>query len=411
MKRIIKCSVPPRQCGGALLVIVFLLLAMAFGMLLATLPKAKNHDNFATSQLNEAKWGLLNLAFGRQDDPDRHAPPGLLPFPDRRKDGNYDGFSDCPASGTALTHRNRLGLLPRFGEDDGLVDKPGNPHGDRGRGMDICLRHEARGADIAPLDPSNAPIWYAVSANVVFDTLNWDYPTLTISSVLSDTPAYPWLTICGPGGAVISTKAVMVLLAPAAPVGRQDRSAATPGAAAFLDATRLGGNGICGGIQSNSDAPNSTSAAWTFVQAPAATDFNDRLVYIETARYSDLLAARVGDATRRWLDAFHTAFGQFPDAADGSASDSACLAGLHAGRIPLTEGNCTALAGRPLPAAPAWMGTHGDNSGWYRQIGYRKYDNDHASIHFEGCEIVHELSWEGASSHLAKTHAAHCRTG
>ena len=96
-----------RQRGVVLLVMLaVLLLGSAFFLVqrLNLASEAMLRDETTEHALAEARAALLGWALGH---PGR---PGMLPYPDRNADGNYDGSSDCPsgalANGLIMSYSN-----------------------------------------------------------------------------------------------------------------------------------------------------------------------------------------------------------------------------------------------------------------------------------------------------------------
>jgi hypothetical protein len=107
-----------RQRGVALLATLGLGLLLGTALLLNRfnhLVANGNSREAATARsLAEAKRALIAWAVTVPSVGGRPTTPGLLPFPDRNRDGNYDGKGDCVTFG--LNDSHLLGRLPWAGD-------------------------------------------------------------------------------------------------------------------------------------------------------------------------------------------------------------------------------------------------------------------------------------------------------
>jgi hypothetical protein len=259
--------------------------------------------------LAEAKAALLGWALAH---PDR---PGMLPYPDRNGDGNYDGDSDCPAG--AVNSSMRLGRLPWLGQDSPCVAP-------------------LKGVGTSVTDGTGQRLWYAVSANVLYKPAAGGYPV--INSELLNTST-GWLTVLDEHGATLSNRVAAVILAPGAPLSGQNRAGAAPGPADYLDTVTIGGASY-----SNADFDD------IFIAARRGDGFNDELIYVTADELVPLVERRIVREARQCLVAYAaTSAGKYPWAArldGGAAPDYGGDFGSTFGRIPSAL-NVDASAGTP----------------------------------------------------------------
>lgn len=247
------------QQGAALLLLMLLVLIGVSSVVMVNLSNPSGHlmqTDDSMKNLRKARELLLGWAVSH---PDR---PGLLPLPDLNGDGNYDGNSDC--LNTPLNAASLLGKFPW-------------------RTQEAPCPTPFRGIGSNPADATGETLWYAVSANVVYNAATGQYPK--INSELRSTNT-GWLTVIDESGVVLSNRVAFVLLAPAGTVPGQVRGGATPSASQYLDSVTVNGQ-----TQSNSDLDQ------IFVRAKTQDSFNDLLIYVTI----DELIARVGNRMLRDL--------------------------------------------------------------------------------------------------------------
>jgi len=227
--------------------------------------------------------------------------PGLLPFPDRRRDGNYDGKSDCVTFG--LNESHLLGRLPVLGEAKPCPS--------------VLL-----GIDIR--DGAGERLWYAVSRNLILRRGRG-----SINPGLGDpgSAAYSWIRVRDRRGDVVTDSGrgeplvlAAVLIAPGTAVNGQNRSKTAPGAAEFLDSVSIGGitfsNSDSDGCQDAVPAPCGTrSLGEEFIavpDAPVGSGFNDQVAYITVAELMRAVEKRVLGEVAVALYRYRDAFGAYP---------------------------------------------------------------------------------------------------
>lgn len=269
-----------REKGMALLGIVFLLGMATTAYVLYSLNASElkiEREKITTQALSEAKSALIAWAVSNPSQ------PGMLPYPDRNNDGIYDGKSDCHTTTLDGNYDKLLGRLPWQSADNGSCV---NSNFISGMGSDIK-------------DGSGTSLWYAVSRNLVYPYVDNTFPVINPGMINSPntatapyqrnggTTAYPWLRVFDKKGQLVSDRVAAILIAPGAAIGNQDRSAATPDAAQYLDTFTLTAGG---GAKSNrtyafpdedfymgEDAQNISSTDATYVRP---YEFNDKLVYV-----------------------------------------------------------------------------------------------------------------------------------
>lgn len=291
----------------------------------------RNHltqDEETTRALAQAKAALIGWA---ADNPDI---PGLLPFPDRNSDGNYDGSSDCLPVFTPVNASYLLGRFPWHGQ-----------HGP-------CLGTPAGATDLR--DGSGAELWYAVSQNLVRNSDGTNFLDPMINSDWADSPtpatlpwwndgtsaeddrtAYPWLKVYDQNGNLVSNRVAAVIIAPGPPLSGQDRSGVAPGPANYLDSITIGGitfdnASITTGFINHPDTELNHDAT-------SGAHFNDRLVYITIDELMRVVQRRVLGEVALALQMYRSIQGSYPWLAPFSnpeTSDYVGTTGTSQGFIP-----------------------------------------------------------------------------
>ena len=301
-----------KQGGAALLILLTVLVLGAATLLVSRLNQLSSRfdDSRKTDQaLVAAKEALLGWALSAEQR------PGLLPVPDLATDGNYDGDSDCPFG--SLNSSHQLGRLPwrRY------LNAPPAAYcsGNRG-GVGGLLK-----------DAAAEPLWYAVSANLLYDG---GYPVINsdIAGLSSG-----WLTVRDRQGNVLSNRVAAVLLSAGEMLAGQNRSGAAATADNYLDSVT-----VMGTTYSNADAD------LDFIAASESDTFNDRLVYITIDELLAQVERKVVATARACLEAYAAVSGnKYPWAAPLNATAPPSYIGQlnsHFGRIPATP-NIEASAG------------------------------------------------------------------
>lgn len=293
-----------RERGAALLVLLILLVLASCAILIdrpvQTLPVRLERDAATARSLSEAKTALIAWAVTLSPAAGKDVVPGLLPFPDRNRDGNYDGKGDCVTFG--LNDSHLLGRLPWAGD------------------ATPCPR---LGLNIDVRDGAGEHLWYAVSRNLLSRGRSRpvnpdighpdraDYPWIRLRQARGDVITYP---VSGEPLAIAA-----VIIAPGAALDGQDRSGQAPGPAEFLDSVRIDtvtfDNADADGCPDAAPAPcGSPQYGEEFVYADALSDlgFNDRLAYITVDELMRAVEKRVLGEAAIALTRYRDAFGAYP---------------------------------------------------------------------------------------------------
>jgi len=332
--------VPAKQKGLALLMLVFFLAVAItiYSMKALNASRVRSGKGAQTaSALAEAKAALIGWSVSHP------LHPGIMPFPDRNADGDYDGNSDC--SSATPNFNLLIGRLPFLGQTA--------PCAAASPGLASSLT-----------DGEGEPLWYAVSRNLIrtadVDTVPYQ-PVINPS--IADAPIEDWLIVRDKDGNVISDRVAAVVLAPGAPVGGQDRSGGLAGPNAYLDRIT-----VAGVSRGNNDytVPNEGFIISDKMQIVSASDprylhpyeFNDQLVYITIDELMDSLEKRAVAEAASSLRGYYLASAAndadryYPYAATLGDATHICVDGLLQGALPLAGCASPAFAGF-LP--PAWF--------------------------------------------------------
>jgi hypothetical protein len=259
--------------------------------------------------------------------------PGMMLYPDRSTDGNYDGYSDCPPAMNPFSYSYLIGQLPIYRQTNPCVSPQ------TGIGEDLT-------------DAQGNRLWYAVSRNLVREyqlsrspiinpgIINVDVSKLVPYDGTDATSAYPWLIIRDHAGAVISDRVAAVIIAPSSPLTGQNRTD-TATSAHFLDQITIGAT-----TYSNRDY-DQPDEDFIIGDVTSGT-FNDRLVYITIDELIAAIEQRVANEIKTALLNYQSSNGKFPPAAPlGSIDNYVCQAprvgGPHvadpanAGLLPITS--------------------------------------------------------------------------
>lgn len=302
------CSLT-RQRGAAMLLMMFIigLAVTAYVVQSYDTARLKAEREERTSRvLAEAKTALMAWSVTHPEF------PGVMPYPDRGNEGYDDGGSDCFSSNRNFNRAFLIGMLP-------IVDsRDTNCKASLRKGVSTKL--QLASADMR--GKYGGRLWYAVSRNLVHNyafapsDLDADaYPNAApiinagmllaadfhdppywrrkseLDNVIGTTP-YPWLKVIDGNGQLISNRVAAVIMAAGLPVAGQSRSANAPDTVAYLDSMQI--NGV---MHSNADYQVDDE---DFIQAPATTTFNDRLVYITIDELMAAVETRVArEAARR----------------------------------------------------------------------------------------------------------------
>lgn len=310
-----------QQQGLAMLILVFMI-ALALTAYFVTGLNAKSIERsreVRTAQaLEEAKAALVGWSVAHPEY------PGIMPFPDRNTDGNYDGNSDCVLAGV-LNYSHLIGRLP-----SATQTAP-------------CIGALQNGLSGHFVDGDGEPLWYAVSRNLIRSSVAG---TLVINPSIINAPTFNWLVVRDRNGQIISNRVAAVILAPGRVVGAQNRAGGIAGPIAYLD------NAIVNAVPySNAD---STIPNEDFIMADDMKhvanphpvyaqpyQFNDKLIYITIDELMLGLQQRAMREARNALNAYYFASSAnpanrfYPYAAILGDPSHACIDMTFAGALPL----------------------------------------------------------------------------
>lgn len=354
------------QQGSVLIIMVLILIVGVAAVMLDSIGVVRSRpvepDPVTKQGLITAKEGLLAWASMRGMFAGWSVSPGMLPFPDRRTGGGYDGLSDCPPLTGSVTSILRLGKLPAKGEVS-----PCRGLGDGGADTGRQLL-DAR-------DSSGEMIWYAASVNL-FDDLGLEVPLINPRTM---TPSTGWLTVCNQDGKVLSNQVAFVVIAPGPVLPGQNRAgAALP--RNFLEAYALPATGDAS-CNSASES-NYDSNDIYITNSGRTTLFNDQLLYVTKEEYFGRVTASVAKHAANALARYANAHGgNFPDSAFSNTTDGDCVNGTAVGLLPTNTCHLT--------LAINFMDEPLEKNGWYGALIYQ-VDASHqkATINFTGCSNI-----------------------
>lgn len=294
-----------RDSGAALVVYLMVLLLASAAIALdrpgtAHIPPAEQGVTVA-KRLAQAKAALIARAATLVSTSGKVIAPGLLPFPDRGRDGNYDGAGDCVTFGLNQSHL--LGRLPWVGDV--------SPCPPVGLHIDV---HDGAGEDL----------WYAVSRNVV--TRGRGGP-INPDMGLAGKMIHPWISLRTADGRSMRDRhrgnalpIAAVIIAPGAAVAGQERGSAAPAARQFLDAISIDGttysNADADGCPDAAAIPCSASSSgeefvvYPHLRAPGV--FNDRLAYVSVDELVRAVEKRVLGEVAVALNRYRQVHGAYP---------------------------------------------------------------------------------------------------
>jgi len=316
-----------RERGQALFVLLVVIVAIVVGLVInfsSPTALAIQNDNKTSLALAQAKDALIGWAISHPDD------PGLLPYPDRNADLDYNGYSDCPS--TSGNPALLLGRLPFIGEKS------------------PCQNPQAT-INLDKVDGNGDGLWYAVSGNLV---RGFSDPLPNIPANLSN--AAGWLTVRDANGSVLSALVAFVLLSPGKVEPGQNRSGPAPNANNYLDNFTIGAT-----TYSNWDVTLGFVSATDTAKIPAGSNqFDDQLLYVTRDEFRTLIARRVAQELKNTLNQYYLAKSTYPFAAPNP--DGECVSGSLTGYIPSqdTIPDC----GGALAGLPAWF------NNWESYVAY-----------------------------------------
>jgi hypothetical protein len=331
------------QKGAVLIFLAFILGLGAVAYLLKTF----NTDNVKAKQdektyqtLKNAKQALIAWAVSNPNV------PGLMPYPDRNGDGNYDDTSDCYASNVNFNLNFVIGRLPLFRSDPNCVTHDT---------IDLSGLHDmtaASGLSNDFRDGTGERLWYEVSQNLLHDYKSTgshsNGTTPIINPDIVNNPTYPWLVVRDRNGSVMSNRVAAVILSPGSPIGTQDRSSGIADANQYLDKIVMANGtqyknygyplpGLPQEFIVGDDMKTVAKNDPTYKnQAVEPYYFNDKLVYITIDELMYALEKRVAAEVKVAVKNYKLSTGYNPYAAImGADKNYSCVMGKLAGALPI----------------------------------------------------------------------------
>ena len=305
-----------KQKGAVLILLAFIIGLGVLAYTLHAFDPARlriEQDKKTMQSLNEAKQVLIAWSVNHPNT------PGLMPYPDRNGDGNYDDTADCYASNVNFSPQFTLGRLPLFKNDPNCV----NAKVSVTSGVSEDFR-----------DGTGERLWYEVSSNLLHDYKNnGGNPNGTspiINPSIINTATNPWFVVRDRNGVVISDRVAVVIISPSTTSGAQDRSGGIANANQYLDKIVMADNTPYQnyGYQDAGTNPIQEFIIGDDFRVVAKNDptyknqtiepyyYNDKLVYITIDELMYAIEKRVLNQTKDALSKFKIANGFYPFAAD-----------------------------------------------------------------------------------------------
>ena len=328
-----------KQKGAALIFMAFIIGLAVIAYLLHALDPARlrlEQDKKTMQTLNEAKQALIAWSANHPNT------PGLMPYPDRNNDGNYDDRSDCFASNVNFAPNFTLGRLPLFQNDPNCI----NAKNIISTGLEEDFR-----------DGAGERLWYEVSSNLLHDyknnggNPNGTSPVINPSIVNNPNPIYPWFVVRDRNGAVISSRVAAVIISPGALSGTQDRSGGIANANQYLDKIVMADGTPYQnyGYQVPATNPIQEFIIGDDYRAVAKNDptykdqliepyyYNDKLVYITIDELMAAIEKRVLEETKHTLKTYYATNNYYPFAAGlgSSTNPNQSVQGNYRGLLPV----------------------------------------------------------------------------
>ena len=330
-----------KQKGAVLIMMAFIIGLAVIAYLVHALDPARfkaEQDKKTMQSLNAAKQALIAWSVNHPNT------PGLMPYPDRNNDGNYDDTSDCYASNVNFAPQFTLGRLPLFKNDPNCV----NAKAILASGISEDFR-----------DGTGERLWYEVSRNLLHDyknngsNPNGTSPIINLSII--NTPSYPWFVLRDRKGIEISNRVAAVIIAPGGPIGAQDRAGGIANANQYLDKIVMA-DGIP--YQNYGYQDQATNPVQEFIigddlrvvdkndptyknQLIEPYYYNDKVVFITVDELMYAIEKRALQQTKDTLSKFKEANGFYPFAADlgfytsPNQNQNQCTQGNLRGLLPI----------------------------------------------------------------------------
>jgi hypothetical protein len=337
-------KVHPKNQSGMVLMVFLFAIALALTLLvlknLHSVDITSNQHSKTMQSLQKAKENLLAWSVSHS------LHPGQMPFPDRNGDSNYDGKSDCNSPTSTFDYSFLLGQLPVIGQT--------NP---------CSLPQVGLGQEYK--DAEGNRLWYAVSRNLTHiyenntvtsirdpvinpDIVNYpvtnpdsnNYPSIVSAPLFH----YPWLKVFDANGHLLSDRVAVVIIAPGAANGGQNRAGNAPNPNQYLDSLTLGG--VTYNNANYAQADQSFIAGLDSRQVSVADPrfshpyvFNDKLIYITIDELVDAISKRVANEVNLTLKKYKLKTGAYPYAAllDKRQTNHNAFVGSNKGLVPIDE--------------------------------------------------------------------------
>ena len=342
-----------QQKGAVLILMAFIIGLGVLAYMLHAFDPARlrlEQDKKTMQTLNEVKQALIAWAVTHPNT------PGLMPYPDRNNDGNYDSRSDCYATNVSFAPQFTLGRLPLYQNDPNCIN---------------AKQTVVNGVSGDFQDATGERFWYEVSRNLLHDYNNagGTIPNGTapiINPAIINTPVHPWFLVRGRSGAIISDRVAAVIIAPGAPLPNQDRSGGVGDANQYLDKIVMADNTPYQnyGYQDLATNPVQEFIVGDDFRTVAKNDptykdqsiepyyYNDKLVFITIDELMYAIEKRALEQTKVALSKFKTTNGFYPFAADlgfytnPNPNQNQCTQGNLRGLLPVNTPaahacNCT----------------------------------------------------------------------
>ena len=305
-----------KQQGAVLILLAFIIGLGALTYMLHAFDPARlrlEQDEKTYQSLYASKEALIAWAVNHPNT------PGLMPYPDRNGDLNYDDTADCYASNVNFAPQFTLGRLPLFKNDPNCV----NAKASVVSGVSADFR-----------DGTGERLWYEVSSNLLHDYKNnGGNPNGTspiVNPSIINTPTNPWFVVRDRNGVIISDRVAVVIISPGLPSGVQDRSGGIANANQYLDKIVMADGTPYQnyGYQDSATNPLQEFIVGDDFRVVAKNDpaymnqstepyyFNDKLVYITIDELMYALEKRVLEQTKDALSKYKASNGFYPFAAD-----------------------------------------------------------------------------------------------
>ena len=295
---------PHRQSGAALIALLALVILVSAAVLLENLEDGASasvaRNKASSTALTDAKTALIAWSTAYTPSAARDGTVGMLPYPDRNGDGNYDGLADCDPLGSSDVAL--VGRLPRRGEDATScgIDNPlfvDMKDGSRGSPCGMPCPATCCPARASTADPSTRT--WAVRAGWPTRGSGWWTPRATPSTIpIPGQPLAVAAVIFAPGGAVANQDRAGA----AAPSNYLDALCRWP-ARCTTTQTRTAARTPPARPASATSARSSSS----YPNPDYGDEFNDQIAYITVDELMRTVEKRVLGETALALDAYRGA--------------------------------------------------------------------------------------------------------